>query len=1609
MNARVFAALTVLACFCLALRAHAELPSQLSVVSAVGTTPGTGDSGYHEFHGWGTATVHDDGKTVFLSAAPGLDPGNATADDDADWDVFQRPLGSPIGAISLRNDFDFDFGQAVAAASGGAYCIEVREETIIDPQGEKLFWRSFASVDSYKVIAEGSNHFRHPRFSDNGSYLVFEADDNTAVAGDTDSRYDVFRVAAVTVGIPVTPPPTRVSVRATTATTPAECRWPDVSDAGLVVFQSADDGVIEGDSNWAEDVFLWNAGTTTRVNARYADQGDGLGLQTEYPCIEPSISGGGNTVVFVSADPNIVPDDTNGAKDIFCHNRTTGATTRVSLDWLGNEGDGDCDQPDISNDGRFIVFRSDSTNFPGARAGLQQVYLYDTTSGYLDCLSVDSSGDGADADCYAPAISPNGRFVTFSTAAPNLAGAGNTHRQVFLYDRGETSYLNMPPEATPVQAACQQNGEGDANACDVSLSGTDAETATGELQYAIVALPAADVGVLKDTNGDGLAGNGVAFSANLLPLRFTPAADFAGVVSLSYQALDGTAWSRPASITITVADFSVGSLTIASMSDSSLGEVQGDGDSPPLFNEYDVSISGDGRWVAFRSEATSLTAYGVQGIFLRDTVQRKTFLLKPLPTYEITTPVVALDGAAVAYVAQSKLHWQAIGVNGPVESPVVSAVLSSPANLSVTADGAAVAFDTLSALDAADTDSAADVYLWHPATDTYTLVSQGPGGEQTAESCMDPSISPDGRCVAFLTAGSLDGVRGAGTRTVWIKYLESGNAAQAVSDADVLKEPSLSWTGQFLCYAAGATARIADLTQPEGQRAVAEIANVSYPIICPDGRFVCFSSARTDFTLANANLDPPDGTHDQAYRYDLLTDDAAPLSVSVGVYADDDCHAGFLNSDGRMVAFSSDAANLLDDTNGVRDVYHMDLGQVSNTAPVAQDLGPQTQEDTPIAAIDLVGTDADGNDLRFEIASEPAHGILGRLTMPEAGEGNPRISYTPDSNFYGQDTFTYRCRDAAGWSDPATVTITVTEVNDLPEWTGVLADFAIDEDDTVTVDLDLYAADVDTGNPDNPDALSFAFAPDSDTPSWASIDPDTNELNCSPGYEVASNANTAPEYQLRFRVLDGRTGDVAMDNFLTVTVRNVDRAPVLTSAAIDQAAPKTADDLTTSVTASDPDDDVVTLSYRWYLDGIVQPALTADTLLSAETAKGDTWTVEVQAEAAGLLSGWTAAHTPVLIRNTAPTALGTSESVSEDGFVVIGLAGLTDDEDPADVLDFNASPPLLQPAHGTVVINGTQLTYTPSWDELPGGQSSDDTFQFSVSDGEDAATATVTVTVNGTNDAPVLTIRQDITIDPGAIEASLTWDSSEAANIHVSDVDGLVPDDMRITATALPTDGVLRDAQGELVQQGEELDSTRFPLAYQANVGASNVDVFELQVTDGTDTSVLQPVLVYLGFVSLDLQLSMGWNLFSLPMDLTPVTPAELLQVDGIPVYFGVVWEWNAPLARYEAADLLQSKRGYWAYVAEQPPAITVRGPRAGDASLSVSSGWNLLGPVGYGDNGAVPIDDDGDPFPDGTVHGWDPVQTDYVLPGPDGCLRGNGYWIWSSALQTIEFLLPLD
>ena len=174
-----------------------------------------------------------------------------------------------------------------------------------------------------------------------------------------------------------------------------------------------------------------------------------------------SISGDGRIVAFDGGDSNLVDGDTNDAKDVFVHDRQTGMTTRVSVNSRGTQGDDSSDRPSISADGRFVAFRSLASNLVDDDTnGTWDVFVHDRQTGNTARVSVDSSGGqgGNENNVYVsnPSISADGRFVAFSSFDELVDGVTTIPPSIFVHDRQTATTTMVSVDSRGVQLGGQQ-------------------------------------------------------------------------------------------------------------------------------------------------------------------------------------------------------------------------------------------------------------------------------------------------------------------------------------------------------------------------------------------------------------------------------------------------------------------------------------------------------------------------------------------------------------------------------------------------------------------------------------------------------------------------------------------------------------------------------------------------------------------------------------------------------------------------------------------------------------------------------------------------------------------------------------------------------------------------------------------------------------------------------------------------------------------------------------------------------------------------------------------------------------------------------------------------
>lgn len=382
---------------------------------------------------------------------------------------------------------------------------------------------------------------------------------------------------------------------------------------------------------------------TTRASVSATGaQGDGA----SYSC---ALSSDGTRIAFLSQATNLVTGDTNNWDDVLVRDTLANTTTRVSVDSGGAQGNGACTDPAISPDGRYVAFCSAASNLvPGDDNGTVDVFVRDTLANTTTRVSVDSAGVEAAGNSFRPSVCSGGRYVAFESDAANLvAGDTNGMNDVFVHD----TLANTTTRVSVDSAGAE--GDWGGNSWDPCLSADGRYVAFSSWATNLVA---------GDTNNTG----------------------------------DVFVRDTVASTTTRVSVDSAGA--------------EGDAES------YAPSISADGSRVAFASNAANLVASDTNGatdVFARDTLLS-------------TTTRVSVDSA---------------GIQGNSTSYAPS----------ISADGEHVAFASWATnLIAGDTNGLHDVFFRSILANATTGAS-APSGSDPGHA---PSVSSDGRYVGFTSSAS---------------------------------------------------------------------------------------------------------------------------------------------------------------------------------------------------------------------------------------------------------------------------------------------------------------------------------------------------------------------------------------------------------------------------------------------------------------------------------------------------------------------------------------------------------------------------------------------------------------------------------------------------------------------------------------------------------------------------------------------------------------------------------------------------------------------------------------------------------------------------------------
>lgn len=339
----------------------------------------------------GPAALDDDGSVVaFLSPAGNLVPG----DINGSYDAFVRDRMAARTQLATRT------------AGGGSSAVALTPDTLgISGDGRFVVFSSRARDLAPNDALDESDVFVHDR-SDGSVRMISRRPDGTG------SR---------------------------TSFAPAISR-----DGRWVAFASADNFLTNPPTSGV-NVYLHDTQTSTTRVVPAGGQGFPGAIGGD-----PRLSGDGRYLVFRSTSSTLVPDDTNGASDVFVFDRVLETLRRVSVAADGTQADGESQYPEISADGRYVAFVSSAGNLvPGDANGRYDVFVVSLASGAIERIG---NGNGEPSPGVPPGLSADGRYAVLQASPQGIAAGPAASVDVYVFDRISRQLRTVVPR-TPANLA----------------------------------------------------------------------------------------------------------------------------------------------------------------------------------------------------------------------------------------------------------------------------------------------------------------------------------------------------------------------------------------------------------------------------------------------------------------------------------------------------------------------------------------------------------------------------------------------------------------------------------------------------------------------------------------------------------------------------------------------------------------------------------------------------------------------------------------------------------------------------------------------------------------------------------------------------------------------------------------------------------------------------------------------------------------------------------------------------------------------------------------------------------------------------------------------------
>jgi len=448
-----------------------------------------------------------------------------------------------------------------------------------------------------------------------------------------------------------------------------------------------------------------------------------------------------------------------------------------------------------------------------------------------------------------------------------------------------------------------------------------------------------------------------------------------------------------------------------------------------------------------------------------------------------------------------------------------------------------------------------------------------------------------------------------------------------------------------------------------------------------------------------------------------------------------------------------------------------------NGKPVANAQNVATGQDTPLA-ITLTGSDPENDPLTF-LAAKPSHGTLSGTA--------PNLTYTPAAGYHGSDSFNFTVNDGKQDSDQATVSITIQAK---PTANG----------QTISINQDTAVAVTLTGSDPENATLTYAIVTN---PAHGNL------TGTAPNLTYTPNAGYHGTDSFTFKVSNSQIDSAPA----TISI-NINGKPTADAQNV-----KLNQDTATTIhlTGSDPENTTLTFSMVSYpVNGKITGTMPNPIYTPNAGYHGpDSFTFKVSD---GKMYADPA--TVSITVNGKPTADKLNVKTNQNTAVAITLTGSDPDNDPLTFVT------VTNPAHGTLAGTAPNLTYTPA-----SGFHGTDSFTFKANDGSmDSAVATVSITVNGKPTASSQTVNALLNT---ALPITLTGTDPENDPLTFTVVNNPAHGTLSGTApdlTYTPADGYVGTDSFTFTVNDGSLDSD--PATVSINVGGKLIALAQSVITN---------------------------------------------------------------------------------------------------------------------------------------------------------------------------------